>query len=64
MCKKRLAPPNDRDRIEPPRTLPNTPGVRTGSADHGTLLARECEAQLSVDMGMATHPDSWGYGQW
>ena len=40
-CKQSLAPLADGDRAASPHTLSNTPRARAGSADYGTLLARE-----------------------
>ena len=42
-----------------PHTLPNTPGVGAGGTNHGTLLFRECGAELSADTSTAGHSDGW-----
>jgi len=53
--------PTGRDRTSH-HTLSNTSGVRVGGTDHGTILAHERGAVLSLDAGMARHPD--GQGDW
>ena len=43
-CKQRFTPLIGRDRA-PPRTLPNTSGIRAEGIAHGTLLASERGAE-------------------
>ena len=58
-CKRILTLQIDGNRAESPHTPSNIPGVRTRSVDRDIVLARErgAELRLSVDMGIAMHPD-------
>ena len=51
-CRQRFRPPTGRGRTSPPHTFSNTPGVRAGGIDHGSL----------ADTGTLRHPGGWGYG--